>query len=70
MGLLIYMLLGLMSGPSHLLLFLLIVLLAMAAPVVTRSMNGADLELLGAIERRLWGKTLMTDRISVQSQEK
>lgn len=72
-GLLVYTLLGLTpasSSLSHLLLFLLIGLLAMAAPLVTRSMSGADLEILGAIERRLWGKTLMTDRISIQNQEK
>lgn len=50
---------------AHLLLFLLLALLALLAPLATMSMTWADMDLLGAMERRLWGAPHMTNLIGV-----
>ena len=47
----------------HLLLFLGIAALTLAAPVLTHSLSHADLDLIGVVERRIWGRSLITDRV-------
>ncbi|QBQ54389.1 flippase [Nitrosococcus wardiae] len=59
-----------MNGFLHLLLFLLIIFLTLLSPIVTRSMNSTDLEILRAVENRLWGRTHVVDRISILSYKK
>jgi O-antigen/teichoic acid export membrane protein len=48
----------------HLLLFLGIVLLTLGAPLLTQTLSHADLDIIGSIERRIWGKTNITQKLS------
>lgn len=50
---------GIAHPVAHLLLFLVMVLLALVSPLVTRSMDPADVEIIGSLERRLWKKNII-----------
>ncbi|TCK18165.1 O-antigen/teichoic acid export membrane protein [Thiogranum longum] len=47
----------------HLLLFLGVTALTLSAPLVTRTLVKADLDLIGSIERRIWGKPRITRKL-------
>jgi O-antigen/teichoic acid export membrane protein len=47
----------------HLLLFLGIIALTLGAPLLTRTLTHADLELIGSIERRISGKNRITEKL-------
>jgi len=47
----------------HLLLFLGITALTLCAPLLTRTLMKADLDLIGSIERRIWGKPRITRKL-------
>ena len=51
------------SPLAHLLLFIGIAALTLAAPLITRTLSRADLELIGSIERRIRGRSTITDRM-------
>lgn len=47
----------------HLLLFLGIAVLTLGAPLLTKTMSYADLDIIGSIERRIWGRTTITEKL-------
>jgi len=55
---------GLESPLVHLLLFLGIIALTLGSPLLTGTMSHADLDVIGAIERRIWGKNRITEKLT------
>ena len=51
------------SPLAHLLLFFGIAAISIAAPLITRTLSRADLELIGSVERRIRGRSTITDRM-------
>ena len=69
-SLILYTLLNMISFSNawaKLILFVGIVISTILAPIITRSMSKADMELVEAVERRLWGKTYIANYIATFS---
>jgi O-antigen/teichoic acid export membrane protein len=47
----------------HLLLLIGVVALTLTAPLLTRSLSREDLDVIGSVERRMRGKTVITDKL-------
>ena len=37
--------------------------LTLGSPLLTGTLSHADLDIIGAIERRIWGKSIMTEKL-------
>jgi O-antigen/teichoic acid export membrane protein len=53
----------LQNAVLHMTLFLWIVVLTLASPLLTHTLSHSDLNLIGSIERRIRGKTRVTEKL-------